>query len=216
MDDRSFETIRIPNPIRYRDAYRAMRHRRVAIEQGRATGALFLLEHQPVITLGRSGKMDNVLRSRKELREMGIDVVEADRGGDVTYHGPGQLVAYPVLDLRQWRPSIQWYLRALEEVIRRQLARYGLHGERIEGLTGVWVNGAKIAAIGIGIHNWVTFHGIAINVDPQMDHFNLIIPCGIPDRPVTSLKELLDTPPGMAAAMDDFEKEFRAYFADPG
>jgi lipoyl(octanoyl) transferase len=212
MSERSLETIRIPRPIRYRDAYRAMRHRRIAVERGRATNALFLLEHQPVITLGRSSNEANLLRNREELLALGIEVTEIDRGGDVTYHGPGQLVAYPVLNLAYWRRSIRWYLRGLEDVLVRQLAGYGLAGERVEGLTGVWVNGAKVAAIGIGIHNWVTFHGVALNVSPDMNHFGLIIPCGIPDKPVTSLTELLTDAPNLDQAAIDFEATFRDYF----
>ena len=111
--------------------------------------------------------------------------MEADRGGDVTYHGPGQLVAYPILDLKRRGLSIRQYLRMLEGVIVDFLARYGVRGERVEGFTGVWVDGAKVAAIGIGVHNWVSFHGVAINIDPNMEHFRLIVPCGIPDKPVT-------------------------------
>jgi lipoate-protein ligase B len=210
--DRSIETIRLPGFVRYEEALRMQQERRVAVEDGRRGNALFLLEHAPVITLGRSHHLENLLRTPDELREMGIDVCEADRGGDVTCHGPGQLIAYPILNLNLWSPAIRSYLRALEEVLIRQLGLYGLKGERNEGYTGVWVGGAKVAAIGIGVHNWVTFHGTALNVDPDMSHFKLIVPCGIAGKPVTSLKELLGCAPAMQQVMDDFDRVFKAYF----
>jgi lipoyl(octanoyl) transferase len=212
--DRGIETVRLPGLTRYADALRIQRERRDAVEAGRLGNALFLLEHAPVITLGRKAHEEHLLHSREELAARGIDVCETDRGGDVTYHGPGQLVAYPVINLTLWTPSIRWYLRALEEILIHQLARYGLKGERMEGFTGVWVDGAKVAAIGVGVHNWVTFHGIALNVDPDMSHFGLIVPCGIADKPVTSLKRLLGQPPPMAQVADDFEREFRNYFTE--
>lgn len=194
MNDKTAETIeviRYEKPVPYREAYAAQIERRNAIEAGECGEALFLLEHTPTFTLGRSSDENHILQSREALAKMGIEVVEIDRGGDVTYHGPGQLVGYPILDLTRRRQSIQWYLRALEEVIIDTLATFDLRGERMEGFTGVWVDGAKVAAIGIGIHNWVTYHGIAINVAPNMEHWGLIVPCGIPDKPVTSLAALL-------------------------
>ena len=210
--DRTIETIRLPGLTPYEEALRLQRERRTAVEEGRLGNALFLLEHAPVITLGRSHHPENLLRTPEEFHALGIDVCETDRGGDVTYHGPGQLVAYPVLNLNFWNPSIRGYLRALEEVLIRQLASYDLRGERIEGYTGVWVGGEKVAAIGIGIHNWITSHGIALNVDPDMSRFELIVPCGIADKPVTSLKTLLGHTPPMQQVMDDFERSFRAHF----
>jgi lipoyl(octanoyl) transferase len=211
--NREIETIRLPGHVPYPEAQRLQIERRDAVEKGQAGNALFLLEHAPVITLGRRSHAENLLRTPEELAAMGIALCEADRGGDVTYHGPGQLVAYPVMDLTQWRPSIQWYLRALEEVLIRLLASYELDGERIDGYTGVWVGGAKVAAIRIGIHHWVTLHGAALNVAPDLSHFRLIVPCGIADKPVTSLKNLLGEAPSMDSVMDDFEREFQAYFA---
>jgi len=206
------EIIKLPGLTPYADALRMQDERRAAVEKGEMVNALFLLEHAPVITLGRSAHTENVLRTPEQLAEMGIDLVQTTRGGDVTYHGPGQLVAYPILNLNEWKPDIKWYLRALEEVLIRQLATYGLNAGRVEGYTGVWVNNAKVAAIGIGIHNWVTFHGIALNVNPNMSHFGLIIPCGIQQKPVTSLNALLAEPPTMARAMDDFEAHFTDFF----
>ncbi len=206
------ECIRFPAPVPYREAYEAQIARRSLVETNEAGEALFMLEHAPVFTLGRKADERHLLQSRAALADMGIDVVEVDRGGDVTYHGPGQLVAYPILDLTRRRRSIQWYLRKLEDIVIDFLAEYDLTGERLEGYTGVWVGGAKVAAIGVGIHNWVTFHGIAINVDPDMEHFRLIVPCGIPDKAVTSLKLLLGEAPTMEGAYDAFEKHFSNAF----
>ena len=209
---RTIDTIRLPDLTRYETGLARQRERRQAVEAGTAGNALFLLQHEPVLTLGRNFEAKNLLMTEDALAARGITVVKADRGGDVTYHGPGQLVAYPILNLCEWKRSIRWYLRSLEQVLMDQLAGYGLVGERVDGLTGVWVGGAKVAAIGIGIHNWVTYHGIALNVDPDMSHFGLIVPCGIGDKPVTSLRQLLGDAPSMAQVMDDFERAFRDYF----
>jgi lipoyl(octanoyl) transferase len=209
---RDIEVIRIPRPISYGEGMRLQHERRKAVEEGRTGSALFLLEHTPVITLGRRARREHILRNEAELRALGIEWYETDRGGGVTYHGPGQLIAYPVLNLNQWRTSVGWYLRSLEEVIIRVLAVCGLQGERLAGYTGVWVSGAKVAAIGVGVHQWVTFHGVALNVDPNMDHFSLIVPCGIPDKPVTSLRKLLGVPPSLSDVTDVFAQEFVAHF----
>ena len=205
---KTIEVVRIASTVPYREGYETQIARRNLVETWEAGEALYLLEHTPVFTLGRKADEAHLLKSRDALANMGIDVLETDRGGDVTYHGPGQLVAYPILDLRRRRQSIPWYLRKLEEVIIDFLAEYGIEGGRVEGYTGVWVEGAKVAAIGIGIHNWVTFHGIAINIDPDMSHFQLIVPCGIPDKPVTSLKLLLGEAPSMMSAFERFERHF--------
>ena len=208
----SIETIQLSGLTPYGAAYEMQCTRRDEVESGKAPNTLYLLEHKPVITLGRKAEAHHILRTREELTEMGIDVFEADRGGDVTYHGPGQMVAYPILNLNEWRPAIRWYLRSLEEVLINQLAGYGLHAGRVEGYTGVWVDGAKVAAIGIGVRNWITFHGIALNVIPDMGHFGLIVPCGIVDKPVTSLEKLLGKAPMMQQVMEDFDRAFRNYF----
>lgn len=209
---RTIESIRLPGIVPYAEGLACQRERRLAVEAGDAGNALFLLEHEPVLTLGRNFEPQNLLLSEVALAAQGIAVIKADRGGDVTYHGPGQLVAYPILNLREWKPSIRWYLRSLEQVLINQLAEYGLVGERLEGFTGVWVGGAKVAAIGIGVHEWVTYHGIALNVDPDMRAFGLIIPCGIGDKPVTSLRQLLGRAPAMDEVADDFDRAFRNYF----
>lgn len=212
MAGRGIETIWLGR-ISYEAAYQRQLERRAAVEAGEARNALFLLEHEAVMTLGRNAHREHLLKPVVALEQEGIAVVEADRGGDVTYHGPGQLVAYPILNLKEWRESIKWYLRTLEEVLIRQLGDYGLAAYRKEGLTGVWVDDAKVAAIGVGIHKWVTFHGIALNVDPDMAHFSYIVPCGIGDKPVASLTMLLEDPPSAAEAGADFERHFRSIFA---
>lgn len=209
---RSLETLRFDLPVPYADAYARQIERRNAIESGDAGNALFLLQHPPTYTIGRNADRKHLLVSEEALDRMGIETCEVDRGGDITYHGPGQLVAYPLLDLSQWRRSINWYLRTLEDVVIALLDEYGLTGERLEGYTGVWVRGGKVAAIGVGFHNWVTYHGTSLNIDPDMTHYQHIIPCGIPDKPVTSLAQLLETVPTYPEISDAFERHFRSVF----
>lgn len=152
---------------------------------------LLLVEHDPpVLTLGRRAEEGHVLVSRERLARLGIEVHEVSRGGDVTYHGPGQLVAYLILRLDRHGRDVHLFMRNLEESVIRVLAHYAVEGGRVEGRTGVWAGHEKVAAAGVAITRWVTYHGIALNVCPQMDHFGLIVPCGIPDRGVTSLSAL--------------------------
>lgn len=152
--------------------------------------ALLLVEHPHVYTLGKSGDAANLLRTSTELNDIEAEFIEIDRGGDITYHGPGQIVGYPILDLDRHFTDIHKYLRFLEEVIIRTCADYGLKAERLEGLTGVWVNGSKVCAMGIRCSRWVTMHGFALNVNTNLDYFNHIIPCGITDKSVSSLSVL--------------------------
>jgi lipoyl(octanoyl) transferase len=153
---------------------------------------LLLLQHPPVITLGvRRGSRSHVIASDGQLAMHGIEVHEAGRGGDVTYHGPGQIVGYPILDLRPDRCDVHRYVRDLEEVMIRVCADYGIAAHRVDGLTGAWVGTAKIGAIGVRISRWITSHGFAFNVNTRLEDFQLIVPCGIADRGVTSLRELL-------------------------
>ena len=212
---RDIETIRIPHLIGYAEMLARQHERRQAVAAGCAPNTLYLLEHHPVITLGRNARRENILLPVETLEAKGIDVVETDRGGGVTYHGPGQLVAYPILDLNQWRCSIGWYLRSLEEVLIRLLDEYGLRGERVKGYTGVWVGAYKVAAIGVAVHQWIAFHGSALNVAPDMDHFRAIVPCGIPDKPVASLEQLLGAAPPMPDVMTAYEGAFRSVFGAP-
>jgi len=153
---------------------------------------LLLLEHPPVITLGVKTRNDrtHIIASPERLEEQGVDVFESGRGGDVTYHGPGQLVGYPIIDLRPDRCDVHRYVRDLEEMLIQTAAGFGVDGERLPGLTGVWVGDKKLAAIGVRIARWITSHGFALNVAPKLEHFDLIVPCGIMDKGVTSLEQV--------------------------
>lgn len=205
---------RVPGWVDYAAMLERQRVRQREVAAGQAPNTLFLLEHAPVITLGRSAHAEHVLHAPEALASMGIALAEADRGGDVTYHGPGQMVAYPILNLHQWRCSVQWYLRALEESVIQLLGGYGVRGERHPEYTGVWVNGAKVAAIGVGVRQWVTYHGLALNVCPDLRHFQTIVPCGIADKPVTSLHCLVEPAPALGEVMDRFERVFLAHFGE--
>ena len=167
-----------------------------------APEALALLEHTPVFTFGRRARYDHLLIPPADLRSRGAAVIESDRGGDVTFHGPGQLVAYPILDLRTRRLGPVEYVRRLEEAVIRTLHGFGVWGERWPGRPGVWVNGAKIAAIGVRVHDGVSTHGLALNVETDLSWFDAIVPCGISDAGVTSMARLLDRSPGLPAVRD--------------
>jgi len=156
-----------------------------------ATQQLFLLEHPPIITVGRSGSARNILADPHRLASAGVRIVETSRGGDVTYHGPGQVVGYPVLRLDKHGKDVHRYLRQLESVLISTLADYGIGAGTFEGLTGVWVGPDKIASIGIAVSRWVSYHGFALNVQPNLEHFGLIRPCGLEGCTITSMKELL-------------------------
>jgi len=149
---------------------------------------LILLEHPPVYTLGQGGSRE-FLKFNSDVVD--LPVYRVERGGEVTYHAPGQVVGYPILNLRYYQQDLHWYLRQLEEVLIRTLAEYGLSGERIPGLTGIWLKGYKVAAIGIKVSRWVTMHGFALNVCPDLAGFQRIVPCGIADRPVGSLAQFV-------------------------
>jgi len=155
---------------------------------GKIEDVLFLLEHPNTYTLGKTADKQNLKSSEDYLRENHISVYDIDRGGDITYHGPGQIVGYPIIDLNNWYADAHKYLRALEEVIIKTCTEYNLHCERNPKYTGVWINDKKIAAIGIKISRWITMHGFAFNVNTDLNLFNGIIPCGIQDKAVTSLK----------------------------
>jgi len=199
-----------PGIVEYGKAYEMQKRLVQECTEANGSNFLLLLQHNPVITIGRSGNGDNILASRSALASAGIGVSEVDRGGDVTYHGPGQLTGYPILNLRQFKEDIHWYLRQLEEVIIRVLAEYDIIGERMEGYTGVWVGNEKIAAIGIAVRRWITYHGFALNVHPDMSHFGMIKPCGITDKGVTSLEKLM----GYRVSMDEVEEKVASAFAE--
>jgi lipoyl(octanoyl) transferase len=164
---------------------RELRRQRLAGEL--TQDVLLLVEHDPVVTLGRGTRPASLPLPAAELERRGIEVVEVERGGDVTYHGPGQLVGYPILDLTGHREDLHWYLRQLESALILALGRLGIPAERNPGLTGVWTRGRKIASIGVHVRQWVTLHGFALNVTTQLDRFDLIVPCGIRDVVMTSV-----------------------------
>jgi lipoyl(octanoyl) transferase len=185
-------------------------------QAGRVPDTLLLLEHEPVFTLGRNARRENVLFPEADLRARGFDVFETGRGGDVTYHGPGQVVGYPILDLSPDRRDVHRYVRDLEEVLIRVCADYGLAASRVPGLTGAWVGPEKIGAIGVRIARWVTSHGFAFNVTNDLEPFSLIVPCGIRERGVTSLARLLGRPVPLAEVMDRLAARFREVFQREG
>lgn len=158
-------------------------------KQGLIPDQLLIVEHPHVITLGRGGRMEHLLAGEDVLRRAGVTLHHTDRGGDITYHGPGQVVGYPILDLREWKRDVAAYLRAIEQALIDMLAGFGIPAGRIAGLTGVWVDGGKVAAIGVHISRWVTSHGFALNVTTDLSYFQYIVPCGL-RRPVTSMAEL--------------------------
>jgi lipoate-protein ligase B len=164
---------------------RELRRRR--IEGALAEDVLLLVEHPPVVTLGRGTRTSSLPLAPGALKRRGVEVFEVERGGDVTLHAPGQLVGYPILDLRQHRQDLHWYLRSLEDVLIQALGGLGIEADRNPGRTGVWTAGRKIASIGIHVKQWVTLHGFALNVITDLDLFDLIVPCGIPQVVMTSV-----------------------------
>jgi lipoyl(octanoyl) transferase len=180
-------------------------------KRGEIPDQLLIVEHPHVITMGRNGHAENLLASPEILERSGIELHYTDRGGDVTYHGPGQLVGYPIVDLREWKRDVVAYLRALEQVLIEALAVFGIKGVRQPGATGVWVNGAKVAAIGVHISRWVTSHGFALNLDTDLDYFKYIVPCGL-TQPVTSMRALGFTM-GRAAGREAVVTEIAGAFA---
>jgi lipoate-protein ligase B len=180
--------------------------------QGEVPDTLILLEHEPVFTVGRSGSAENILLRDEERIAEGIDLREVDRGGDVTYHGPGQVVAYPVFDLNGYGKDVHRFIRSLEEVVIRVLNGYGLSARRIAGFTGVWVGEKKAASIGIGVRKWVSFHGLSLNVALEMRHFSFINPCGMDSGKMTSMKELLERDISVTEVQEEVIDKFGEVF----
>ncbi|MFY9431131.1 MAG: lipoyl(octanoyl) transferase LipB [Acetomicrobium sp.] len=162
------------------------------VVSGKADGILLLLEHKPVFTIGRSGGKENLLVDEKYLKTAGIELYETNRGGNITYHGPGQIVAYPIFNLSKWKKDLQWYVSCLEEVIIQVLKDYNIKAGRKPKYRGVWVADKKIAAIGIAAERWITMHGFAFNVKVEKSHFELINPCGIKEFSVASLDDYVE------------------------
>jgi lipoate-protein ligase B len=198
--------------IGYRAAWALQRQLVAARSADEIPDTLLLLEHPPVITLGRAGSTDHLLGSEAELAGRGVELVASDRGGDITFHGPGQIVGYAVVDLAARGRDLHRYLRDLETVLIRALAEFGIHAGRSPGLTGVWVGDAKVAAIGIRVSRWITHHGFALNVQTDLSYFDLIVPCGIADRRVTSMEALLGGPVDRAAVEAALGRAFRDVF----
>ena len=183
---------------------------RIAGEIGQ--DVLLLLEHEPVVTLGRSSREKNLVASKEFLASRGVELFEVERGGDVTFHGPGQLVAYPIMDLKRHRQDLHWYLRALEQAIIDTLAEFGVPAERSTGYTGVWTAGRKIASIGVHARDWVTWHGVALNVNNDLSYFDLIVPCGIPGVVMTSIETEAGRQTTVEMAADHFAAKLGALF----
>lgn len=191
--------IEYPGRVDYAAALDLQKQRIAQRKAGEIPDTLLLLEHPHVYTLGRNAKRENLLAAPERLARLDAEVFETDRGGDITYHGPGQLVGYPILDLAKHRRDIAWYMRSLEEVFIGVAAEYDIAAGRFPGLTGVWVGNEKLVAMGVHISRWVTSHGFAFNVNPDLRYFEWIIPCGIRDKGVTSLQRLL----GRSVEMQD-------------
>ena len=196
------------------DYGRALELQRALVEkrkQGLVPDQFLLVEHPHVITIGRNGKPDHLLASEDVLRRAGISFFPTDRGGDITYHGPGQLVGYPILDLREWQRDVVAYVRSIEQALIDTLADFGIAAGREPGMTGVWVEGRKIAAIGVHISRWVTSHGFALNVTTDLRYFQYIVPCGL-SKPVTSMAAELGAAPERAELIASLARHFAEQF----
>ena len=199
-----------PGLIEYHEAYQLQRELLSERLDGRIADTLLLLEHPPTITIGKSGKLENVLATPTHLAREKVSLVFVDRGGDVTYHGPGQIVGYPIFDLRERGKDAHKYLHKLEEVLIRTLNDFSIKSGRDSNHAGVWVEGEEIAAIGLRVKKWITMHGFALNVNPNLAHFSLINPCGFTDRKATSMAHLL----GQEIPIATVTERLLAHFAD--
>ena len=195
-----------------RKSYKAVWDLQKEMQQQRIKGeiedTLILVEHDPVYTLGKNANEDHLLQSRDES----VDVFNIERGGDITFHGPGQLVGYPILDLSNYKKSVSWYMRTLEQVLIDTLIEFKITANRNDGLTGVWVGDEKIAALGVRISRWVTMHGFALNVNPDLSFYDGIIPCGIFDHGVTSMEQLLGETQNNDNVKNMVIEKFNKYF----
>ncbi len=197
----------------YGDVHRLQRRLQAQRREGAGFDSLLLTEHRPVITLGRSHPEPDLRVPLQTIKNYGIELHQTERGGDITYHGPGQLVAYGIVDLKGWNLGVIDYVDGLEETVIGVLADWGLRAEHREGARGVWVGGRKIASLGLNVRRWVTMHGIALNVDPDMSHFDLINPCGMPDVEMTSLSAEMNKQVPMADVSESFVFHFGRVFS---
>lgn len=197
----------------YEEAYDLQKRIWAEKAAGKEEDALLLLEHNPTLTLGKSGKLENLLVERDELSRKRISLYFTDRGGDITYHGPGQFVAYPIVDLIRRDKDIHQYINDLEEVVIATLADFSIDGEKDQKHVGVWVGKDKICAIGVAVHKWITMHGLALNVNPDLSSFSIITPCGIVGRGVTSMAKLRDQAPTMEEVITRFLAHFSQVFS---
>ena len=194
----------------YNDAWKLQKRLQSQRISGQIDDQLLLVEHFPVYTLGKNTPKEHLLTKESD----NISIIQTDRGGDITFHGPGQLVGYPILDLNQYKRSITWYMRELEQLIIDVLKEYDINAERKKGLTGVWIKGKKIAALGVRISKWVTMHGFSLNINPDLKYYQGIIPCGIKDYGVTSMADLLGNDvPDMSEIKDTLVQHFIAKFS---
>jgi len=194
----------------YNDAWELQKKLQSQRISGQIDDQLLLVEHFPVYTLGKNTPKEHLLTKESD----NISIIQTDRGGDITFHGPGQLVVYPILDLNQYKRSITWYMRELEQLIIDVLKEYDINAVRKKGLTGVWVKDKKIAALGVRISKWVTMHGFSFNINPDLKYYQGIIPCGITEYGVTSMADLLgDDVPNMSEIKDTLVKHFIAIFS---
>ncbi len=198
--------------VPYAAGLELQRERVGARKAGAIPDTLLLLEHPHVYTLGRNARAENVLVSRERLAVLGAQIFETDRGGDVTYHGPGQLVGYPILDLTQHRRDLAWFMRSLEQVLIDTAGDFGVRADRLPGCTGVWVGNAKLAAMGVHVSRWVTSHGFALNVSTDLSYFEHIVPCGIRNKQITSLERLLGRRVEMGAVAERVVEHFGRIF----
>ncbi|MGD0922519.1 MAG: lipoyl(octanoyl) transferase LipB [Terriglobia bacterium] len=199
--------------VDYAEALRLQRERVAQRKAEAIPDTLLLLEHPHVYTLGRNAKREHLLISNKQLAQLGAQLFETDRGGDITYHGPGQLVGYPIFDLAKHRRDIAWFMRSLEEVFLRVASDFGIEAARLAGAPGVWVGNDKLVAMGVHVSRWVTSHGFAFNVSTDLRYFDWIVPCGLRGKGVTSLEKMLGRPVEMKAAVDRVVEHFGRVFA---
>jgi len=199
------------NQIRYKEALLIQEGALANIKEStsRMPGYLYLLEHDPVITNGRFGKGDNYVLPISQIEEMGVEVINTERGGDLTYHGPGQLVSYPIIDLRSFNLGVKSYINSLEQVLINLLSDFGIEASRRESYPGVWTGNQKIASIGVAVKNGITMHGSALNVSTNLDAFSMIVPCGINNVVVTSMEKVLNA----SVSMEDVTKSFLSQFS---